>query len=115
MKKKTAFTLTEIMIVISIIVLLIAIAIPAFNLISGGRSIEGATNQVSALLGRARAQAIGVQKKTGVMFYIDAVSQRRMLAIVTETDAPPASGAVDVWLDVDETAEALPLPKNISA
>src|SRR5213592_2939679 len=72
----TGFTLTEILVVIALIVLLLVLAVPAFNLITGGKSIEGATNQLSAALGRARAQAIGLQKPTGVMFFIEPRSQR---------------------------------------
>src|SRR5215211_6501972 len=94
---RSAFTLTEILIVIGIIVLLIALAVPAFSLITGGKSIEGATNQLSAALGRARAEAIGLQKPTGVMFFIEPRSQRAMIAIVKQSDAVSSSEVV--WLD----------------
>src|SRR3954467_4593576 len=103
--KRTGFTLTEILVVIGLIVLLLVMAVPAFNLITGGKSIEGATNQFSAALGRARAQAIGLQKRTGVMFFIEPRSGRRVMGIVYETDGPgtvtgAAAAAVEVWLDL---------------
>src|SRR5436305_737622 len=68
---RSAFTLTEILIVLGIIVLMLAIAVPALNIIRGNRSVDSAVNQVSALLGRARSEAIGLQITTGVMFFRD--------------------------------------------
>lgn len=114
MKRNSAFTLTEILIVIGIIVLLMVIAIPAFSLITGGKSIEGAANQMSAAIGRARAQAIGLQKTTGVLGLTDAKSGRKVLAIVTATDAVTASSPLDVvWLDLAD-ADFLPLPPGVT-
>src|SRR5205085_2377658 len=104
-----AFTLTELLIVIGLIVLMLALALPAFNAITGGRSIDGAQNQLSAFLGRARAEAIGLQEVRGVMFFIDPASQRVTAAIVRatepkspETDAGLGANVpkVDVWLDL---------------
>src|SRR5436189_1280404 len=68
------FTLTEIMVVLVIIVLLLALAVPAFNLIRGSRSVEGAENQIAAMIGRARSDAIGLQKPFGVMFLMTNLS-----------------------------------------
>src|SRR5947207_7305858 len=82
---RPAFSLTEILIVIALIVLLLALAIPAFSFITGSRSIDGAANQISAFLGRARAEAIGLQEVRGVMFFVDPTKQRTNLAIVHET------------------------------
>src|SRR4051812_33729001 len=77
-----AFTLTEILVVLGVIVLMLAMAIPAFNFIAGGRSVEGATNQISAFLARARADAVGLQEVRGVMFYLDPATDRPTLAQV---------------------------------
>ena len=52
--RSAGFTLTEILVVIGIIVLFIALAIPAMSAISGTRSIAGAENNLSALLARAQ-------------------------------------------------------------
>src|SRR5205085_6804369 len=84
-KIANGFTLTEILIVIGIIVLMLAMAVPALNFIRGSRSIDGAENQISALLGRARSRAIGVQELTGVFFFRDPNTDRDMAAIVHET------------------------------
>src|SRR4051794_39017580 len=108
----SAFTMAELLIVIALIVLLLGLAVPAFNLLSGGKSIEGATNQVSAALGRARAEAIGLQKLTGVMFFIDPKTDRRSMAIVQQVDRDASSG-VDVWLDLVDDTDFIPLPAGI--
>lgn len=110
-RKRAAFTLTEILIVIAIIVILIALAVPAFSLITGGKSIEGATNQLSAALGRARAEAIGLQKPTGVLFFIEPRSNRAMIAIVKQSEAVSSSEVV--WLDLAD-ADFIPLPIGVT-
>jgi prepilin-type N-terminal cleavage/methylation domain-containing protein len=79
---RSGFTLTELMIVIGIIVLFVTLALPAFNLISGSRSIGGAENIVAALVGRARAEAIGNDTNRGVAFYLDVATNRYYAAIV---------------------------------
>ena len=77
-----AFTLTELLVVMGLIVLLITISVPAFRFLTGNRSVEGATNVLSAMLGRARADTIGLQEVDGVRLYRgvalyrDAVTQR---------------------------------------
>ena len=107
---RSAFTLTEILIVIGLIVLLLALAVPAFNLISGGKSIEGATNQLSAALGRARAQAIGLQQITGVLLFVDPRTGRQSFAIVQDV----SNGAAVPILDAVD-ADLLPLPAGVGA
>src|SRR5437879_1693251 len=69
--KISAFTLTEILIVIGIIVLLLALAVPTMRVLTGGRSVDAAENQLSAFLGRARGEAIALQQIRGVMLYKD--------------------------------------------
>lgn len=111
-KSYRAFTLTEILVVIAIIVLLIGIAIPALGLLTGSRSIDRAENNLSAMLGRARADAIGLQRCTGVLFFIDPTSQNVTLAEVYSTvdgDAEPLR--LDLLPDRDFT----PLPKGVMA
>ena len=109
-----AFTLIEILIVIGIIVLLIALAVPALALISGSNSINGAENNLSALLGRARADAIALQKHTGVLFFIDPATQQAMMAEVQESSRngiPSEYVALDLVPDRDFVA----LPKGVYA
>src|SRR5687768_5966656 len=77
-----AFTLVEMLIVIGLILLIILIALPAFNAMTGSRSLESAQNQISALLNRARMEAIGLQEHRGLLFYIDPTTQRITCALV---------------------------------
>ena len=101
-----AFTLTELLIVIGLIVLLIALAVPAFRAMSGGRSLDAAQNQLAAVLGAARAEAIGLQKVRGVLFYLDPATDRVNAAIVREvgytplTPIPTPPGQPDYFLDL---------------
>jgi type II secretory pathway pseudopilin PulG len=63
-----AFTLAELLIVMAIIILVVVLSLPAFNLISGNRSIEASENKISAYMASARAEAIGLQEPRGVIF-----------------------------------------------
>jgi prepilin-type N-terminal cleavage/methylation domain-containing protein len=93
-----AFTLTELLIVIALIVLLLAMAVPAFNFISGGRSIDGAQNVVSAMLGRARARAIETERYAGVAFYLDPATGRSTMTMIIQRDgAISAEDPFDIY------------------
>lgn len=107
------FTLTETLIVIGIIVLILLIAVPALNVITGSRSIDGAENNVSAMLGRARADAIGVQQTRGVLFFIDPATQGVTLAHVQQVS--PMNTGREVFLDLVPDQDFLALPKGVSA
>jgi prepilin-type N-terminal cleavage/methylation domain-containing protein len=80
-QKQRAFTLTEIMVVIVIIVLMLGMALPVFRAMNGSRSQEGASNQISAFLGRARSEAIGLQQVRGVAFFPDSTGQYVMALV----------------------------------
>src|SRR4051812_709861 len=111
-----AFTLIELMVVIGIIVLLILVAVPALGLITGSRSVDRAENNLSALLGRARADALGLQRDTGVMFFIDPATQGVTAAEVFATSPPAAPVAgIDVYLDFVADRDFLPMPKGVGA
>jgi prepilin-type N-terminal cleavage/methylation domain-containing protein len=76
------FTLIEMITVLTIIILVLAIAIPVWNALMGGTNVAAAQNQVSAFLANARADAIYNRKTIGVCFFIDAKSQRTAMAEV---------------------------------
>jgi prepilin-type N-terminal cleavage/methylation domain-containing protein len=109
-----AFTLTEVLIVIAIIVLMLALALPAFNFITGGKSVDAAYNTIGAMLARARTEAVGLQEIRGVMFYIDPKTQRQTMALVQATPAKTTDDAnVDVYLGMGTDADHLVLPKGV--
>ncbi len=110
----SAFTVTELLIVIGIIVLVLAMAMPAFNFITGSKSTQQAGNQIGAFLGRARNEAIGLQETRGVMFYIDPKTKGITLALVRQTTAPTAGAlSVDVYLDLTDDSDTLALPRGV--
>jgi prepilin-type N-terminal cleavage/methylation domain-containing protein len=80
------FSLIEILVVMGIITLLVALALPAFNFISGSRSTEAASNRLSAVFGIARANAIGVQRTQGVAIYHDKDTERTTAVLVELRD-----------------------------
>lgn len=92
---RRAFTLTELLIVIALIILFVLLALPAFNLINGSRSIAGASNQVAAMLGRARGEALGLQQIRGVGVFIDAANRRSVACIVHQPFLESPSTLID--------------------
>jgi prepilin-type N-terminal cleavage/methylation domain-containing protein len=126
MKRRSAFTLSEIMVVLVVIVLLLALAVPAFNLIRGSRSVEGAQNQLAAMIGRARADAIGLQKPYGVLLFMNDIVGQNDARDISETgpvyiaevyasDFPDAAAnpQSDVYLDIVPDTEFLTLPPGV--
>jgi type II secretory pathway pseudopilin PulG len=79
---RRAFTLMEILIVIGLIVLIIALAVPAFSFITGSRSVDAGENLVSAMLSRARSEAMLSNRVAGVAFFRDTIKDRTAMAIV---------------------------------
>ena len=113
MNRKTAFTLNELLIVIAIIVLLIALALPAFNAITGSRSIESAQNQVSAFIGQARVEAIGIQQMRGVMFFLDMDTDRINMAMVREAFTTSPGGNTIHFLELVPDRDFVTLPIGV--
>jgi prepilin-type N-terminal cleavage/methylation domain-containing protein len=114
--RRRGFTLTEILIVIALIVLMLGLAVPAFNLVRGSRSVDGAENQVAAMLGRARADAIGLQQPHGIMFFIDPQTDRTSVAEVYAADYLNAGAPTrDVYLDLVPDVDFIALPPGVLA
>jgi Tfp pilus assembly protein FimT len=111
-----AFTLTEMLVAIGLIVLLISIAVPTFSALRGNNSIENATNVVSASLARARAQAVGLQRPFGIAFYREAASGRYGMALVEiKSAATWTTGTNYSAGDWVKTGTALPYAYYVAA
>jgi prepilin-type N-terminal cleavage/methylation domain-containing protein len=118
LRNPRGFTMTEILIVIAIIVLVLALAVPALNFIGGSKSVEGATNSISAVLAKARNLAIGHQQVYGVFFYLDPASTFTTLAIVRDVGSSNTFGGTtpEAFLDLDPVNnDVLALPSGVSA
>jgi prepilin-type N-terminal cleavage/methylation domain-containing protein len=72
-KKKVCrgFTLVEMMVVLSIIVIILATAVPVFNALTGTHSLAAGQNQVASALATARADAIYYRQVMGIFFFVD--------------------------------------------
>ena len=81
---RRAITLVELLVVMSIIVLILGVALPLFSVFSENRSVEAASNHVSAMLGRAHAEARGLQRPVGVVFFIDPDTEQTAMIVVTD-------------------------------
>ncbi|HEX4053089.1 MAG TPA: prepilin-type N-terminal cleavage/methylation domain-containing protein [Tepidisphaeraceae bacterium] len=76
------FTLVEMITVLTIIILVLAIAIPVWKALLGGTNVAQAQNQISATLANARADAIYNRQTIGVCFFVDPKTQRTAMAEV---------------------------------
>jgi hypothetical protein len=93
--------MTEILIVIALIVLIIALAVPAFNLITGTRSVDAGENLVSAMLSRARALAMDPEMpaQVGVAFFLDPDTDRTAMVFVAEETSNDDTAAEPAGMD----------------
>lgn len=109
--RRSGFTLTEMLVVITIIVLVLAMSIPLFKSMSSDRSVESGQNIVSAMLQRARARAIGLQSPRGVFFFEDQATGKAAMVLVKIDD-----GADPNVIELDEEAEEFQyLPMGVGA
>jgi Tfp pilus assembly protein FimT len=92
------FTLTEMLVILGVIVLILAIALPAFNAVSGSRSVEAGTNIAQSAVSRARAEAIRRGVPCGALFFVDAQG-RTAVAFVALTGG--SGGGIDAGSDPD--------------
>src|SRR5881394_882826 len=86
---KSAFTLIELLVVLGIIVLVVLLTLPVLSVLQGNRSSDAAQNQLQALINEARMNAIGLQRDSGVMFYIDLSTKPINTVLVQGTDPQP--------------------------
>jgi prepilin-type N-terminal cleavage/methylation domain-containing protein len=105
-RARRGFTLIELMVAIGIIVIIMALAVPAYRFIVGNRSQDAAVNLIEAMLGRARGHAIGTQRHAGVVFFVNPVDQRVTMSVVVER-MPDADADEDLYLNYKARSDKL--------
>jgi prepilin-type N-terminal cleavage/methylation domain-containing protein len=110
--RSRGFTLVEMLVVLGIVILFVTLAIPAISAITGTRSISAAENQISAVLARAREEAIGIQDFRGVFFYLDPREDRVVAALVRPADLQDEPNG-SLQLDLVENRDYLMMPQGI--
>jgi type II secretory pathway pseudopilin PulG len=68
-RRFAAFTLVELLVVISIIIILLAVSIPTIRALTKSNSQKQAVNLLTTLLANARATAISTHKYSGIVVY----------------------------------------------
>ena len=81
-RPRRAFTLLELLVVISIIVIAVSVLVPAFGRIIESSNYASAVNSVTVTLGNARALAIQSGRPTGVAFLFDTRTQKFTLMVL---------------------------------
>jgi prepilin-type N-terminal cleavage/methylation domain-containing protein len=81
---RRGFTLIELLVVITIMVLLLGLAVLAFNSITGNRSTQAAANVLQSTLTRVQQEAVGLQTTRGVAVFIDPLTDRTTLLPVEQ-------------------------------
>jgi prepilin-type N-terminal cleavage/methylation domain-containing protein len=82
LKFHRAFTMAEMLTVISIIVIVLAILIPTWNTLVGNSTIPNAQNLISVTLATARADALYNHQPMGVLFFVDPKTNQSAMAEV---------------------------------
>ena len=108
------FTLVEMLVVMGIIILAVAMAVPAIRALTGTNSEQAAQNTIGAYIASVRTDAIRIQQPRGVVFMLDKATDRITLAELMQS--PPLTtdrlGGV-MLLDLATDRDPLPLPAGV--
>lgn len=92
--------MTELLVVIGIVVILLAVAVPALDVLRGNTNMANAQNLISSMVSRGRLKAIELKRPAGVLFYTDAKTSRTAAALVAEVQAIPHPDPTESSLDL---------------
>ncbi len=114
-RRKTirALTLTELLVIMSVMVILLAISIPAAKKLS--ESLENSTGTrsiIGAVLSNARAIAIREGHYAGVRFQQDSAGRQYMVFIIHESDSSKMGGLANGFYAVPGR-KPMTLPENV--
>lgn len=108
---RLGYTLTELIVVLGLIALLMAAAVPLFSYLSGNRDIDAAQNIVSSYLARAHEEAMTQQDGRGVIFYEEPQTGRIAMSMVYYDDPY----GQPTQLDLFPGEEPVVLPRGVGA
>lgn len=115
-----AFTLVEMLVVISVIAVALVAIIPAFGRIIESASYASSVNRVTSTLSLARSIAMESGRQTGVVFLYDIETERTTLLLVQRSDdqgvIPPADrrfGDIPASVFVPADAGPVLLPRGL--
>jgi len=93
-RRRPSFTLVELLVVVSLIILILAIVGPAMSTMWKQRYEAASTQQVKGMLEVARNRAMSHRKAYGVLFYVDKDAFQRAAFIISDSvpvpNCPPA-------------------------
>ena len=107
-RHRVGFTLLEVLVVLTIIVLIAASALPAFRFITGSRSLESTQNIAGAMIGQARTAAVIGHQPHGVFFVFDPVNSRTTMALVKQEGDDTTNPDLDAYKGWTDGKDQLP-------
>jgi prepilin-type N-terminal cleavage/methylation domain-containing protein len=108
------FTMLELMTVITIIVLVLAMAVPVVRSIEGNRSVEAGYNRLSAALGHARQIALFNRAPAGVVFYKYGNGPENMAFVEQQKVVLGNSTFDDRYMEIIPGEEILTMPPGVA-